>query len=261
MNMKEMIPNFFKLVALVAVSAGIFFLVSTDKETQDDALANSLSFLGKKLLTMAPHGESGQVQEEFKMLEKDAMEGKVDPRELQGFAVTVLNLEAEGKKLHADKLATLVAEARKKKTAYYDAQRMHRLASQLHQYEEFQYRLKQIAPAVPHPPDSAIVAPRYRISPQFTIQIDTMRFAFAGTPAIPVPPSAGSKVVRVFTRTAEQVEAAQALAELSKELRDLKIEFGKIQVDINVQDSLRVVNEEIKQKIDELRNASPQNNP
>lgn len=259
--MKQIIPNFFKLVALVAVSAGIFFIVSSDEKIQDDAMANSMNFLGKKLLSMAPNNDEAQVQEQFALLEKETMEGKVDPRELQDFAVTVLNLEAEGKQLQADKIATLIAEARKRKSVHFDRERMHRLAAQLHQYEQFQQRLSVIAPPPPHPKDSESTAPRYRISPQFTIQVDTMRFVFANTSEVPVPPSVEAPVVKVVTKEFGFPEHARALAELSKELRDLKIEFGRIQVDIGMEDSLRVVQEEIQQKIEQLDDTPPQNIP
>jgi len=259
--MKQIIPNFFKLVAIAGVSAGIFFLVSSDEETQDAALTSSMSFLGTKLLAMTSHEGGEHVQEQFKLLEQEAMEGKVDPRELQSFAVTVLNLEAEGKKLEADKISALIAEARRSKTAHFDQERMHRLAAQLHQYEEFQQRLKVIAPAAPHPTDSEMQIPHYRISPQFTIQIDTMRFVFAKTPVIPVPPRADTTIVKVFVPPKDILARTKALAELSKELRDLKIEFGRIQLDIDMTDSLKALHDELRQNLGKLGDSPPQNIP
>lgn len=259
--MKQIIPNFFKLVAIAGVSAGIFFLVSSDEKTQDAALTNSMSFLGKKLLAMTSHDEGEQVQEQFKLLEQDAIKGKVDPRELQSFAVTVLNLEAEGKKLEADKISALIAEARRSKTAHFDQERMNRLTAQLHQYEEFEQRLKLIAPAAPHPADAAMQIPHYRISPQFTIQIDTMRFVFAKTPVIPVPPTPDAPVVKVLVQPDDIVARTKALAELSRELRDLKIEFGRIQMNVDLADSVRAMQYEFRQDTEEAADSPPQNIP
>ncbi len=260
--MKQIIPNFFKLVAIAGVSAGIFFLVSSDDELQDAALSNSMSFLGKKLLAMTPNEGGEHVQEQFKLLEQEAIEGKVDPRELQSFAVTVLNLEAEGKKLEAEKISALIAEARRSKTAHFDQERMHRLAAQLHQYEEFQQRLKVIAPpSTPHPADSAMQIPHYRISPQFTIQIDTMRFVFGKTLAIPVPPITDPEIVKVVVPPKDILARTKALAELSNELRDLKIEFGRIQVDIDMQDSLKALHDKLRQNLDKMGDPPPQNIP
>jgi hypothetical protein len=258
--MKRIIPNFFKLVAIAGVSAGIFFLVSSDEEMQDVALANSMEFLGKKLLAMTPHEDGDHVQEQFKLLEQEAIEGKVDPRELQSFAVTVLNLEAEGKKLRADKLATLIAEARRSKTAHFDQERMRRLAAQLHQYEQFEQKLKLIAPPAPHPTNSEVQVPHYRISPQFTIQIDTMRLVFAKTPAIPVPPIADTTTVKVFVPPKGILARTKALAELSNELRDLKIEFGRIQMDIDMQDSLKALHDELRQNLGKPGDDTPPQN-
>jgi hypothetical protein len=258
-NMKKIIPTFFKVAAIGLVSAGIFFLVATDEQAHDQALANSMNFLGKKLLAMVPHEEGKHVEEQYRALEAEALEGRVDPRELQNFAVTVLNLEAEGKKLQAEKIASMIAEARKRRAKQIDKERLHRLATQLREYEQFQFRFHELAPFAPppsHPDSTAPRPPHYRLSPQFTVQIDTFHFAFGHVspapvisighvPPVPVLPFGDSAKIKIVLPPIEVQEKLKAIEELSRELRDLRIEFGKIQVEINT-DSMLVDEERVR---------------
>lgn len=186
----------------------------------------------------------------------------MDVKELQHFTVTVLNAEAEGKKLPAREIDSMIVAARMRKTARKDMERLRRLAAQLQEYEKFQARFKEIAPLAHAFADSALL-PVYRLSPQFSIQIDTIRFTIGQRPphAELAPPDPAK--VTVVVPPIHFPEKAQVLKEMALDLNELKIELGRIQMDMRLSDSLRVKAEKMRMehqfKAEKLRNGV--NNP
>jgi hypothetical protein len=248
--MKNIVPRVFKLGMVAVISAGIFFLLSSDDKLQDQAVASSLNFLGNKLLAMVPQDESKHVHERYKMLEEEALQGKVDPEVLQDFAVTVLNAEAEGKKLPPRQIDSLIAAVRRSKVMHIETRRMERLASRLKEFEAFQYQFHELHPVIAATSDSSINPPVYRLSPQFTIRIDSARLAMGSLASIPPTPSfSESTIVNLVAPPGAPEEKAMAIRKLSEEMRDLKIEIGRIELDVQFADSMKKRVEKIQQRI------------
>ncbi len=252
--MKNIVPRVLKLGMVAAISAGIFFLLSSDDKLQDQAVASSLNFLGNKLLAMVPQDEDKQIHERYKMLEEEALEGKVDPEVLQDFAVTVLNAEAEGRKLSPHKIDSLITSVRRSKVMHVETRRMERLASRLKEFEAFQYQFHELHPVIAAASDSLVGPPMYKLSPQFTIRIDSARLAMGSLASIPAMPSfSDSTIVKIVVPPVAPEEKAMAIRKLSEEMRDLKIEFGRIEFDVQFADSMKKHVEKIKRQVEQER--------
>jgi hypothetical protein len=240
--MKEALPNLLKFVGALAVTAAIYFALSSNGKINDEVLNRSMEFLGTKLLAMVPEDQKRHVEREFNDFREQTRDGKISDEHWEGMAVAILNAEAEGKKFDREQIDSLFltlkeAEVEKAKSEVERREAIIALSERVQEFEKFE---KEYQKMIPLPPlaDSTLPAPAshrsfYRVKPDFVIEVDTAAIAEIAIEHVKGIVAHAPRTVFVHPR-----EIDQALRDLARELPRLKIEMRQMKYQFKLADSL-----------------------
>jgi len=249
--MKDTLPTLLKFIGALAVATAIFFALSPHDDFDDAVINRSMEFLGSKLLAMVPEEQKKHVQREFDDFSEKAMDGKVSDERFKDVAVMILNAEAEGKKLDRSQVDSLMASIREAERAKAEAemekeenqaQRREDLIAFSESVEDFAKFEKEWQRMVPLPPpiDSTLPPPArrplYRVNPNFVVEIDTAAIAEIAVAHAEAVAAHAPRAIIVHPG-----EVNHSLRALSRELPRLKIEMRRMQMHLQMADSVRQV--------------------
>ena len=249
--MKDTLPTLLKFIGALAVTTAIFFALSPNDNFDDAVINRSMEFLGSKLLAMVPEEQKNHVQREFDDFSEKALDGKVSDERFKDVAVMILNAEAEGKKfdrLQVDSLITAIREAERAKVEAEieqeenQAQRREGLIAFSESVEDFAKFEKEWHRMVPLPPpvDSTLPPPArrplYRVNPNFVVEIDTAAIAEIAIAHAEAVAAHAPRAIVVHPG-----EVNHSLRALSRELPRLKIEMRRMQMHLQIADSMQKV--------------------
>jgi hypothetical protein len=250
--MKETFPNLLKFIGALAITTVIFFALSPEDKIEDEVLNRSMEFLGSKLLAMVPEDQKHNVQKEFDDFREQTLDGKVSDEHLKGFAVTVLNAEAEGKKFNQEQVDSLLLSIREAEIAKAEAEiakeeskverreELIAISEQVQDFAKFEKEWNKMIP-VPPLPDSSLPPPPprrplYRLNSNFVVEVDTAAIA-----------EAVMEHAKVFagktpgTIVVHPVEVDRAVKDIARELPRLKIEMRQMKLHLQMADSIKRV--------------------
>lgn len=249
--MKDTLPTLLKFIGALAVTTAIFFALSPDDHFNDEVVNRSMEFLGTKLLAMVPEEQKRHVQKEFDHFSEQTLNGKVSDEHVKDVAVMILNAEAEGKKLGAAQVDSILDSIREVEIAKVEAdiekeenanKRREELVALSESVQDFAKFEKEWQRMVPLPPlvDSTLPPPArrplYRVKPNFVVEIDTVAIA-----------DIAAAHAEAFAANAPQAnvvhsgEVNHSLRVLSRELPRLKIEMRRMQMHLQMADSVHRV--------------------
>jgi hypothetical protein len=246
--MKDTFPTLLKFVGALAVTAAIFFALQPDDKLKDDVINRSMEFLGTKLLAMVPEEQQRHVQQEFDDFSQQARDGKVSKEHVKDVTVMILNAQAEGKKLNTaqvDSLRALIREAEIMKAEAAvekeknEMKRREDLIAFSESVQDFAKFEKEWQRMVPLPPvDSTLPPPPrrplYRVNHNFVVEIDTAAIA-----EIAVAHAQAFAVKSPRAIVVHPGEIKHSLHALSRELPRLKIEMRRMQMHLQMADSMQ----------------------
>lgn len=251
--MKEALPNLFKFIGALAVTVAIYFALSPDDNVNDKVLNQAMEFLGTKLLAMVPEDQKHQVEKEFDKFQEQARGGKISDEQFKDVAVAIINAEAEGRQFNREQIDSLLAaldeeksnlEKRKAEREENEMKRREGLiafSSHVQDFEKFEKEWNKkiplppvVAPAVPPASAHFPRRPLYRVNTDFVVEVDSL--AVAALAEEHAQTFAGSETPRAVV--VRRLEVDRALRDLSRELPRLKIEMRRLQMHLQMPDSL-----------------------
>lgn len=253
-RMKEALPNLFKFIGALAVTVAIYFALSPDDNVNDKVLNQAMEFLGTKLLAMVPEDQKHQVEKEFDRFQEQARGGKISDEHFKDVAVAIINAEAEGRQFKREQIDSLLAaldeeksnlEKRKAEREENEMKRREGLIAFSSHVQDFEKFEKEWNKKIPLPPvvDSAVPPPSahfprrplYRVNTDFVVEVDS--FAVAALAEEHAQAFFSSETPRAVV--VHRLEVDRALRDLSRELPRLKIEMRRLQMHLQMPDSLR----------------------
>ncbi|MCG3118485.1 MAG: hypothetical protein ALAOOOJD_00698 [bacterium] len=252
--MKEALPKLFKFIGALAVTVAIYFALSPDDSVNDKVLNQAMEFLGTKLLAMVPEDQKHQVEKEFGKFQEQARGGKISDEQFKDVAVAIINAEAEGRQFNQEQIDSLLAvldekrsnlEEKKVESEESEIQRREDLIAFSSHVQDFEKFEKEWNKKIPLPPvvDSAVPPPTahfprrplYRVNTDFVVEVDSL--AVAALAEEHAQAFVGSEAPRAVV--VRRIEVDRALRDLSRELPRLKIEMRRLQMHLQMPDSLR----------------------
>ena len=104
------LKKFIIAILVLAVSAGIFFLVEQDREIKEDVLRRTLDIFGKQLLAMIREGENkAEVEKRYNEFLIKAEQDKVPEEEIERVVATILNLSTQDTIINADEAIAVLS--------------------------------------------------------------------------------------------------------------------------------------------------------
>lgn len=251
--MKEALPNLFKFIGALAVTVAIYFALSPDDNVNDKVLNQAMEFLGTKLLAMVPEDQKPQVEKEFDRFQEQARGGKISDEHFKDVAVAIINAEAEGRQFNREQIDSLLAALDEEKTnlekqkaarAENEMKRREDLiafSSHVQDFEKFEKEWNkkiplppvvdsQVPPPSPHTPRR----PLYRVNTDFVVEVDSIAVA-----ALVEEHARAFGGEAPYAVVVHPPEVDRALRDLSRELPRLKIEMRRLQMHLQMPDSLR----------------------
>jgi hypothetical protein len=247
--MKDTFPTLLKFVGALAVTAAIFFALQPDDKLKDDVVNRSMEFLGTKLLAMVPEEQQHHVQQEFDDFSQQARDGKVSNEHVKDVTVRILNAQAEGNKLNTAQVDSILASIREAEIAKTEAavekeenevkrrEELIAFSESVQDFAKFEKEWQRMVP-LPPPADSTLPPPPrrplYRVNHNFVVEIDTAAIAaFAVEHAEAFAANAPRAIV------VHPAEVKHSLRALSRELPRLKIEMRRMQMHLQIADSVQ----------------------
>lgn len=247
--MNQFVVTAFKALGVLLLSAFIFFLFWPGKEeVKDQATDLALEFLGKRLLAMVPKEHEREVEDKFKTIHEQALQGRINDEHLNDFATLVINAEAAGEPLGITKIDSALTALRQSEAAaradqkrrLQEAEKIKRWAQRVHEFEKFEKKWHTlVADSVMRGVEVTRARPFYRVSKNFVVQIDSAAFAYAL--AAHVAAAIDSLPVIAATHAAHPPAppVTVIMRDLENDFRDLRVEWRSENFDRQWADSMR----------------------
>ena len=247
--MKDTLPTLLKFVGALAVTTAIFFALSPNDNINDEVLNRSMEFLSTRLLAMVPEEQKHHVQKEFDTFSERTLDGKVSEEHVKDVAVMILNAQAEGKKLDTAQLDSILVSIREAEIAKAEAavekeendvkrrEELIAFSESLEDFAKFEKEWQRMVP-LPPPADSTLPPPPrrplYRVNHNFVVEIDSAAIVEIATEHAEAFAANTPHAIIVHPG-----EVNHSLKALSRELPRLKIEMRRMQMHLQIADSVQ----------------------
>lgn len=266
--MNQFVVTAFKALGVLLLSAFIFFLFWPGKdEVKDQATDLALEFLGKRLLAMVPKEHEREVEDKFKTIHEQALQGRINDEHLNDFATLVINAEAAGEPLGIMKIDSALTALRQSEAAaradqkrrVQEAEKIKRWAQRVHEFEKFEKKWHTlVVDSVMRGVEVARARPFYRVSKNFVVQIDSAAFAYALATHVAAAVDSLPAIAATHAAHPPAPPVTVIMRDLENDFRDLRVEWRSENFDRQWADSMRAHAKALARERRELeRSSSP----